>query len=448
MRWSLTLADDPTPPPPPPGGAPNDCPEGQHPDPDTGECVPDDETADANAEQFHALMILEDTESGDGRMIDQGALTWRELPLPLMGLDVTTEEHQEAVVIGSFTRIQRQGNEIHGWGRWATGEAATRIRGLVRDGHLRGISADLDDVEADLIFPASEEEDPGPVDPTDDNGDIVIPLGGEKLVVRTGRIMGATVVPFPAFQEAFIEDLQPDMALVASGADVIVAELALPRAWFDNPGLSAPTALTITDEGRIYGHAATWDSCHISFPDECVPPPRSATDYAYFHTGEVRCDDGSRVAVGHIALRGGHADLHLTAAQAAAHYDDTDSCIADITCGEDRWGIWVAGALRPDILPSEVRTAMASGISGDWRRIGGSMELIHLSSVNVPGFMTPRARIRESAGLVASAVVQLPPVESGIPADVFDSLVQRLASTVGLSREQRRRALAERVRVG
>jgi len=48
----------------------------------------------------------------------------------------------------------------------------------------------------------------------------------------------------------------------------------------------------------------------------------------------------------------------------------------------------------------------SSPVSGDWRWIGGQLELIAVCSVNTPGFPVPRARVAFSSGeqrtLVAS----------------------------------------------
>ena len=47
-------------------------------------------------------------------------------------------------------------------------------------------------------------------------------------------------------------------ALIAAAAPV-----APPASWFDQPKFSGPTPLTITPEGRVYGHAALWGTWHI-----------------------------------------------------------------------------------------------------------------------------------------------------------------------------------------
>lgn len=183
-------------------------------------------------------------------------------------------------------------------------------------------------------------------------------------------------------------------ALTASAADVWQP----PVAWFADPKLSLPTGITITDDGRIYGHAAQWGSCHIGQEGTCVQPPRE-TEHAYYQTGEVKCDDGTRVAVGQITVGTGHAPLHLGAAPAAEHYDNTGAAVADVAVGNDAHGIWVAGAVRPGADPLKVYELQAAGqVSGDWRRIGGQLRLVGLLAVNVPGFPVPRMRARVASG--------------------------------------------------
>ena len=171
-----------------------------------------------------------------------------------------------------------------------------------------------------------------------------------------------------------------------------------PAAWFADPKLSLPTPITVTDDGRIYGHAAQWGSCHIGQEGVCVQPPHE-DQHPYYRTGEVACDDGSRVAVGQITVGTGHAPLHLGASPAAEHYDNTGAAVADVAVGNDAHGIWVAGAIRPGADPLKVYELQAAGqVSGDWRRIGGVLRLVGLLAVNVPGFPVPKMRARVASG--------------------------------------------------
>jgi hypothetical protein len=94
-----------------------------------------------------------------------------------------------------------------------------------------------------------------------------------------------------------------------------------------------------------------------------------------------------------LTLAGGHASLEASALEAARHYDDTGSAIADVHAGEDQFGIWVAGALRPSASPEQIRALRASAPSGDWRPINGALELVAVCQVNVPGFPIARARV-------------------------------------------------------
>ena len=201
----------------------------------------------------------------------------------------------------------------------------------------------------------------------------------------------------------------PLFNLVASA----VAEATVSVDYFLNPMLDGPTPLTVTPDGRVFGHVATWDTCHIAFKDECVLPPRSNTDYAYFLTGEVLTDAGP-VPVGQITMNGPHADGMLSMSQTIAHYDNTTTPIADVTIYEDDFGIVCSGILRPGISVDEVRVLRASAISGDWRGVvvGGqeNLELVAALAVNVPGFPIPRTQFavdgeRQLSLVAAGAVV-------------------------------------------
>lgn len=393
--------------------------------------------------RFRALLTVEGVWTGDRRQFGRGALEWAELPLPLMGTNRTTMGHEGAVSIGHIDRIERAGDELWGYGAWAASPEANLIRQGVRDADYRGVSVDVDSWEWELVIPPELEEQndqimaeidamlegdepPEPPEPErDDEGNLIIPMPEPRERVTKGRVIGATVVPFPAFQEGQIFDDDPDYelvnvvpgeapapsevpALVAAG--VIAPPVAPPLEWFARPSFSGYTPWTITDEGQVFGHVAAWDACHISFPDFCQAPPRSASQYAHFLHGEVRCDDGTRVPVGQITMGTGHADTDLDAWDTIRHYDHTGTAAADVFIGEDEWGIWAAGALRPGLTPEQVRVSMAAGVSGDWRWIAGNLELVAVLNVNVPGFSSAsqRARGMVASGVARSLIVPLP----------------------------------------
>jgi hypothetical protein len=217
----------------------------------------------------------------------------------------------------------------------------------------------------------------------------------------------------------------------------------VPAAWFSDPSLSGPTPLTVTDEGRVFGHLATWGTCHIGIPGTCVEAPPSPSSYAYYRTGVVMTDEGE-VAVGQITMNTGHAPLGQNARAAAAHYDHTGAVVGDVAAGDDEFGIWVAGALRPGVSESQVAALRAGALSGDWREIRGHLELVAALVVNVPGFPIPRVGLAASAGvqsaLIAAGVV-LPKVgsEPDVEAAVAD-LVQAVADEVEMRAKRRKRA--------
>lgn len=200
------------------------------------------------------------------------------------------------------------------------------------------------------------------------------------------------------------DSIKASVSLVASAGRGTPADYA-------NPEVTGPTPVTF-DGDHLYGHLALWSSCHIADPGGsgvCVAPPASAANYAYFLTGEVETADGVVIPVGQVTMGTGHAAGRATAAQALAHYDDTGCVVADVNCGDDEYGIWLSGMFRPGVTDEQRACLRAASLSGDWRRIGGTLELVAALAVNVPGFPVPRVAASSSGGrqtsLVASAMV-------------------------------------------
>lgn len=191
-----------------------------------------------------------------------------------------------------------------------------------------------------------------------------------------------------------------------------------PAAWFENPRLSEPTPIVVTEDGQVFGHAAAFGVCHTASPNGsgvCTLAPRSRSGYSYFHLGTIETEDGERLPVGQVTLGVGHAGRRLSAAQAAAHYDDTGAAVCDVRAGEDDFGIWIAGAVRPGLPDERVRELSCAKLSGDWRAINGHLELVGILGVNIPGFPVrhPQARVaitaagaHEVLSLVAAGVVE------------------------------------------
>ena len=363
-------------------------------------------TAERGSSFYIPMLVPEDAESGDGRKFKPGAISMRDLPVPLLWQIKTGQGHDGSVVVGRIDSIERiEGGMGNAYGVFDTGPYGREAERLVRHGFLRGVSVDLDQFEA-------KEEKRENAEENSEDADV---MGKDKLTITKARIMAATIVAKPAFQECSIslqnegdqednvtpedgvyEESMEDFAdlepIAASGFLKQEVPMVPPADWFKKPKFDKPTPLTIDENGHVYGHIAAWSVNHIGLP-RATKPPRSRSNYAYFHTGVLRCDDGSDVPVGQLTLAGGHAPLNANAASAAKHYDDTASAVADIHVGEDQYGIWCAGSIRPDLEEMQIRALRASAPSGDWRPINGSLELVAICQVNVPGFPTARAMI-------------------------------------------------------
>lgn len=394
----------------------------------------DDEPADDGDESmdyagdtapWEGVLAVEGIVTGDGREFAEGALTWADLPVPLRWNIEDShggEARTKAVNVGRIDKVWRDGSRIMGAGVLdLSDDNGRRAYDKIKGEFLRGVSIDADSIsDADVEFVWPEDANAGAEDGGEDDLFEMLFAQPEKVIFHGGRIRAATLVDIPAFAEAYIALLDEAGAIVAGGqpvgAEVVeaatVREPARPRAvtasvtelwrppaqWFSDPKLSLPTPITITDEGRIYGHAAQWGTCHIGQEGTCIQPPRE-DDHPYYRTGEVVCEGGERMAVGQITVGTGHAPLNLGASPAAEHYDNTGAAVADVAVGNDAHGIWIAGSVRPGADPLKVYELQAAGqVSGDWRRIGGQLRLVGLLAVNVPGFPVPKMRARVASG--------------------------------------------------
>lgn len=456
------------------------------------------------------VIIVEGMETSDGRFIEAGALGHRALPLPILAQSRNPDGgggHDGAEVIGrldTLTRtpgpqvIDKETGEpfpegVFVWSGTGFIDPEHPASTLVRKGYLTGNSADLSDVEAEFVFDNEEDEDDFFAQPS-------------QIRMTAGKIAATTLVPIPAFAQAYIqlddETIEPnEEALAASAAPAWVAaevgddcflcaagipngfekanlvastapveQMLPPLEMFTDPGLTEPTPLTILDAEagfgylEVVGHLAAWNTCHTGFAGQCVTAPKSRHDYGYFNVGAVRtfAEDGSvvTVAAGHITMgEGGHAGIKLSPTEAAEHYDNINTVVADVTAGEDEFGIWVHGVVRRTATPEQVDALRASPLSGDWRSIDGSLELVAALAVNSGGFPIPRARVASGAptALVAAGVVPQPekeaPVATGAVVLDYDTLADAIADRLdakraNADRELSLRAQAARLRLG
>lgn len=180
-------------------------------------------------------------------------------------------------------------------------------------------------------------------------------------------------------------------AVVASAAGGQIFALAN----FENPNLTGPTPLTVTEDGRVYGHVATWGACYMKFGEKankpCVSVPFSNTDYARFKVHGAKMDDGSIMAVGAITFGDGHRTAGgLIPSQRL--YAEVATIAAKVTCGEDEFGIWVSGEVV-DAFRDRAYDLLLSPLSGHWEPDGdfnGALEMLAAHVVVAPGFMVPR----------------------------------------------------------
>ena len=320
--------------------------------------------------------------SGDGRILAaDGQYRFREFPLPLMWQETTLDGHDSARVVGSITEGEVEDGKITARGIVFASEE--KVLELLEAGVIRP-SVDLCDMVASL------DEDT------------------DELVVEAATVMAATLVAKPAFENVHVTvggtRMVPEDLVAAAAVDLGAYE----SHWFSDPSLEGPTPVTVTEDGRVFGHLALWDSHHVGMPGRRVNPPRSRSGYASFHQSTVVTERG-RVAVGRLTVGGGHASARAGVRAAAEHYDETGTCWAFVRAGEDEHGIWVAGEVNHDADPVKVREGAQAPLSGDWRRVGAGLELVAALSVSTPGFPVRREStnsVGEEYALVAAAAVE------------------------------------------
>lgn len=240
------------------------------------------------------------------------------------------------------------------------------------------------------------------------------------------------------------------------------APLYPPRSWFEDPAftdddvveyvdpLSGQTIravpFTVLASGECFGHVAPWGLCHTgSGPGSaCVTTPRSLSNYAYFRTSPLRCEDGTDVSVGRLTIGGGHADRRLSYAGALEHYDNAAAIRAYVSAGEDRWGVWVHGSLRPDLTPAQVQAFRATPPSGDWRGVQGRHELAAVHHVVSGGFPVARVADGRPVSLVAAGAREMAMLARVAGVHRGDSaLLRRLGVLEGWAERQARTRLRE-----
>lgn len=372
-------------------------------------------------------LLLADTRTRDGRLIHSEGLAPFDLPRSLKAQFKVTFGHDGAEIAGRLDEVTiGDDGVVSGRGWLLNDENGRRAAYLVKTQAFRGNSVDLSVTEKDVDVKIEEDEDG---------------FLSWEVDFHNARIAATTLVAEPAFENAGAripdgwdvagaEDLDP--AIVAAVSEpkpehafsfsVLNERPKMPSERFENPELTEITPLFVDSDDHVFGHIAAWDIPHQNLE---VPPPRSRTNYGWFANRSVETVDGF-VATGPLVIGGNHAGVTLGINEAIDHYANTCAAWADVCIGEDEFGIWVSGSVRPGTKAETVYAGRASGVSGDWRWVGAGHELISVLSVNTPAFPTPRAfghsKDHMLTILSAGFVRPLPAAPSPIPPAVERNL--------------------------
>mgnify|MGYP001024520836 CR=1 FL=1 len=210
-----------------------------------------------------------------------------------------------------------------------------------------------------------------------------------------------------------------------------------PTDWFRSPDLTELQPITVDEDGRVRGYLAAWGIAHRSFPGRAVTPPHSPSGYALFNSRPIHTSEGL-IDVGLITMSTGHASLGLDRHAATAHYDDTGTMAAVVRAGEDSRGIWLAGAVLPDLEEEQRLRLSLSRFSGDWRQEGAELELVAALAVPTEGFPVPVKRCDNQGdyALVAAGALpaaSLPPPPRTDPAPDITDAATRIAQRAALA---------------
>lgn len=342
-------------------------------------------------EVFVAFLVPEGIATDDGRYMAPGSISPRMDRLPLMASDRNLPAHLQAEFIGNlidFARTTATAEE-GGVGEWVTAAvdfdtdpSGLEWQRMVTEDRIRGVSVDLA-VLAGRIRTTDEDGNPVYLDadthaPLEDQEQADWPGEDIWLVVDEGLILGATMVPMPAFRNARIEPATPTEAIAAAMA------ARMPQDWLQAP-VEATRAFRshVDPNGRLRGHGAAWGTCLVGRPG-CTTPPNSATGYTLAR--RVPAEPGALLVPIYWQDAGdlySHAPLHLPWWEAITWYEQHCDLAGVCMVGEDTFGIWTSGYALDYINGRH--------LSGDWRPHGDAYELIGWSIVDRPGFPVPEA---------------------------------------------------------
>jgi hypothetical protein len=378
--------------------------------------------------KFQTMLAPIGLSTGDGRRFAEGGITLADVPFSFEWVRSREGGHDGAVSVGVVEEAAVLTVKDALAGGWVDPEDAKGMdpkmtavwaKGDLHDGidreqmprlaedvaeamHLMGAgtlgpSVDLDSFEGVPVLAGTDEPMSWEM-----FEDYVAEHGEEpkiELLITEGRVRAATLVSIPAFaetsrplrliaqevtEETVAEDTKRAAALIASAGPAARPAVAA----FDLPALDGPTPITWDWEtGRVFGHIATWQTCHVGYSDVCVTAPKDEGGaYAAFNRFPVETEDGGTVWAGRITVGGRHAGLSLNASAAIAQYD-TKTVAAHVRAYEDAHGIVVAGVIELAADDPQRSVLSRRKVSGDWRETANGLSLVEVLALS-PG---PRA---------------------------------------------------------
>jgi len=311
-------------------------------------------------------------------------------------------------------------------------EDVAEVMHLIGAGTL-GPSVDLDSFEGVPVIEGTDEE------VTWDRIEEILEETGEEpkieLLITQGRVRAATLVSIPAFAETsrpleLLEEEGEDGTEEDEAAAAHINELALvasvttaPQTGrsvteFDMPALTGPTPITWDwERGRVFGHIATWQTCHVGYAEVCVTAPKDETgDYSWFNRYPVETQDGV-IWAGRLTVGGRHAGLEL-ASDGAIDVYDSKTVAAYVRAYEDKYGIVLAGTIELAADSPDRAVVDRRRVSGDWRETADGLSLIEVLALSPgprahsePGFPIPGTFSRSGRQVALTAA--LGPVAHG-----------------------------------
>lgn len=437
--------------------------------------------------KFRTMLAPIGLSTGDGRRFADGGISLADVPFAFEWVRSREGGHDGAVSVGTVKEAAVLTVKDALAGEWISPEAAKGLdpkmsavwaKGELHDGvsredmpklaedvatamHLMsegtlGPSVDLDSFEGVPVLAGTDE-----VVNWEMIEDYYAEHGEEpkiELLVTEGRVRAATLVSIPAFAETSrpLELIENDeatdeseLALVAS----VEAPAGPPVIAFDLPALTGPTPITWDwDNGVVFGHIATWKTCHVGYSDVCVTAPKDESGgYASFNRFPVETADGGTIWAGRITVGGRHAGLSLSASGAMSVYDGK-AVAAHVRAYEDAHGIVVAGVIELAADSPERAALDRRKVSGDWRETAAGLSLVEVLALSPgprahaePGFPIPGTFSRAGRQVALTAALG-PDPDTTAPTTFRATSVDVDALAAALERRQEERALAAEAR--